>query len=131
MSGFEIAGIILGGLPILFKVAEGYKQGLEPLVKWHRYELEFRTFVQNVDIETQMFQAVVKRLLQYTDLSEEQKERLLNGEDLDGWCHSETVKALRHRLRGSFDACKNLLKMLESDLIKLQKILSLKDGSVS
>ena len=131
MSGFEIVGVVLGGLPLAIKTAENYKQGLEPLVKWHRYKLEFRTFVHDVDIETQMFEALVDRLLRYTDLSVEQKEMLLKGQDPDGWCHAETVKALRQRLGNSFDACKNLLKMLECDLIKLQAMLSLKDGSVS
>lgn len=131
MSGFEIAGIVLGGLPIVLKAAEGYKQGLEPLVKWHRYKLGFRAFVHDVDIETQMFRALVDRLLQLTDLSVEQKERMLEGKDHDGWCHAETEKALRRRLGPSFDACKNLLEMLECDLVKLQAMLSLKDGSVS
>lgn len=131
MSGFEIVGVVLGGLPLVIKAAEGYKKGLEPMMKWHRYKLEFRAFVHDVDIERQMFEALVERLLQYTDLSMEQKDMLRKGEDLDGWCQAETEKALRKRLGESFDACKYLLEALKCDLIKLQTMLSLKDGSVS
>lgn len=131
MSGFEIAGIVLGGLPIVFKAAENYKQGLEPLIKWRRYQSNFRNFVSDVDIERQMFDGLCTRLLGYTDLSQEQKNLLLTGQDSTGWCSSETEIALKKRLGASYDSCQYLLNLMGEDLLKLQEILSLKDGSVS
>jgi len=130
MSGFEIIGVVLGGLPLVIKAAEDYKKGLEPLAKWRKYKFEFRRFVNDVDIEKQGFDALVDRLLQYTDLSTEQKQMLLIGQDLDGWCHTEVDTALRRRLGDSYDACMYLLESMKGDLLRLQAMLSLKDGSV-
>lgn len=131
MSGFEIVGVILGGLPLVIKAAQDYKKGLEPLAKWRRYKYEFRTFINDVDIEKQMFDALVDRLLQYTELSIEQKGLLLTGQDQDGWCGKEVDIALKHRLGESYRTCMYLLKEMEGDLFVLQTMLSLKDGSVS
>jgi len=131
MSGFEIIGVVLGGLPLVIKAAEDYKKGLEPLVKWRRYKFEFRAFVNDVDIENTGFDALVDRLLQYTDLSTEQKELLLRGHDEDGWFQTEVDNALRQRLGDSYEACIYLLEAMKTDLFKLQDILCLKDGSVS
>jgi hypothetical protein len=78
-----------------------------------------------------MFEALVDRLLQYTDLSVEEKQMLLTGQDPDGWCRTETDKALRQRLGESFDACMYLLEAMKDDLSKLQAMMSLKNGSVS
>ena len=130
MSGFEIIGVVLGGLPLVIKAAEDYKKGLEPLVKWRKYKFEFRRFVNDVDIEKQGFDALVDRLLQYTDLSTEQKQKLLTGQYQDGWCHAEVDTALRRRLGNSYDACMYLLESMNADLLRLQAMLSLKDGTV-
>jgi len=130
MSGFEIIGVVLGGLPLVIKAAEDYKKGLEPLAKWRKYKFEFRRFVNDVDIEKQGFDALVERLLQYTDLSTEQKQMLLTGQYQDGWCHTEVDTALKRRLGDSYDACMFLLESMKGDLLKLQVMLSLKDGSV-
>jgi hypothetical protein len=131
MSGFEIVGVILGGLPIVFKIATDYKKGFEPFSKWRNYQAEFRGFVHDVDIERQMFAGLIDRLLQYTDLSNEQKEKLLQGNDADGWCRDGVDRALRNRLGDSYDSCRYLLEEMNNDLVALQAMLCLKDGSVS
>ena len=130
MSGFEIAGIVLGGLPLVIKAAEGYKKGLEPLEKWYRYKYEFRSFLNDVDIEKQMFEGLCDRLLNYTQLTPEQKLILLQGRDTTGWCRKEVEQALKSKLGLSCDACQFLLHAMNDDLERLQEMLSLKDGSV-
>jgi hypothetical protein len=54
MSGFEIVGVVLGGLPLIVKVAQDYREGFEPFIKWRRFRYEFRTFINDVDLEKQL-----------------------------------------------------------------------------
>jgi len=131
MSGFEIVGVVLGGLPLIIKAAQDYREGFEPFVKWRRFRCEFRAFINDVDLEKQLFDCLVERLLEYADLSVEQKQGLLTGLDPDGWRQTDVKKASEVRLGGSCAVFLQLLEAIGDDFIKLQAMMSLKDGSVS
>ncbi|CAG8953278.1 hypothetical protein HYFRA_00003485 [Hymenoscyphus fraxineus] len=131
MSGFEVVGVVLGGLPLLIKVAHDYREGFEPFVKWVRFKNDFRIFINDVDVEKQMFDNIVDRLLRYAELEEETKKGLLKGNDLEGWRTIEVQRALEKRLGDSCEACLYLLEAIGDDFEKLESIMSLKDGSVS
>ncbi|KAF4628215.1 hypothetical protein G7Y89_g9938 [Cudoniella acicularis] len=130
MTGFEIVGVVLGVLPLIIQAAESYREGFEPFSKWHRFRCEFRAFINDVDLEKQLFDAMVERLLQPTDLSVEKKQDLLTGKDVDGWREPQVQNALSQRLGKSWDACLFLLEAIGEDIIKLEAMMSLKDGSV-
>jgi hypothetical protein len=131
MSGIEIIGLILGGLPLVITAAEDYKRGFEPFLKWHRYKRQFRDFTNSVALEKQMFDGLLRRLLEYSDIPLDEKQLLLTGSDPEAWRRVETVKALKIRLGESYISCMYILKTMEEDLLELQKMMSLKDGSVS
>jgi hypothetical protein len=130
MSGFEIIGVVLGGLPLIISAAEHYREGFEPLAKWYRFRNDFRAFINNVDLERQMFEALVVQLLEQTDLSVELKQALPTGQDPDGWRQPEVKTALKRRLGQSCEACTGHLEAIEDDFVKLSAMMSLKDGSV-
>ncbi len=131
MSGIEIIGVILGGLPLIISAAEDYKKGFEPLLKWHRYKRQFRDFINSVALEKQMFDGLLRRLLDYSDISLQEKHSLLSGADPEAWHREEVVKALKIRLGDSYISCMYILNSMENNLLELQKMMSLKDGSVS
>jgi hypothetical protein len=130
MSGFEIVGIVLGGLPLIISVAKDYKEGFEPILQWHHFRREFRVFINNVDLENQMFDCLVGRLLEYTDLSSQEKDNLLLEADPDRWCQPDIENSLKRRLGDSCAVCLQQLEAIRDDFVKLQSIMSLKDGSV-
>jgi len=131
MSGIEIIGLILGGLPLVISAAEDYRRGFEPFLKWRRYKREFRTFINSVSVEKQIFGGLLRRLIEYSDIPLEERELLLTGTDPEVWHSEKTVKALKMRLGESYVTCMYILKTMEEDLLELQKMMSLKDGSVS
>lgn len=131
MSGFEVVGIVLGGLPLIIKVAKDYREGFEPILKWHHFRREFRVFINNVDLEYQLFACLTERLLEYTNLSSQDKEDLLVENNLERWCHPDVKDVLIRRLGNSYAVCLQQLEAIHEDLLKLQSIMSLKDGSVS
>ncbi|KFZ13510.1 hypothetical protein V502_06563 [Pseudogymnoascus sp. VKM F-4520 (FW-2644)] len=130
MSGFEIIGVVLGGLPLILKVATQYKEAFEPITRWRRFRLEFRTFINNVDIQKQLFESSVERLLDYADLSSEQKHSLLVTVDQDVWRQFSVQDALEQRTGGSCAVYLQLLNEIGEDFNKLQVMMSLKNGSV-
>ncbi|KFY87148.1 hypothetical protein V498_07273, partial [Pseudogymnoascus sp. VKM F-4517 (FW-2822)] len=130
MSGFEIIGVILAGLPLILKVATDYKEAFEPITKWRRFRSEFRTFINNVDIQKQLFESSVERLLDYADLSSEQKHSLLVAVDQDVWRQFNVLEALEQHTGGSCAVYLQLLNEIGEDFNKLQVMMSLKNGSV-
>ncbi|OBT67080.1 hypothetical protein VE03_04481 [Pseudogymnoascus sp. 23342-1-I1] len=130
MSGFEVIGVVLGGLPLILKVATDYKEAFEPITKWRRFRSEFRTFINDVDIQKQLFESSVERLLDHADLSSEQKHSLLVTVDQDVWRQFNVQEALEQRTGGSCATYLQLLNEIGEDFNKLQVMMSLKNGSV-
>jgi hypothetical protein len=131
MSGVEIIGLILGGLPLVISAAEDYRRGFEPFLKWHRYKREFRNFINSVDLEKRMFDGLLRRLLEFSDIPLEEKQLLLTGTHPEAWRQTDTVEALKLRLGDSYLSCMYILEKMEEDMLELQKMLSLRDGTVS
>jgi hypothetical protein len=130
MSGVEIIGLVLGVLPLVISAAEDYKKCFEPLERWRRFKFVFRDFITSVDIQRQMFQLLLKKLLIRVQLPPEEKQRLLTVPNYEGWSQPETVDAVRSRLGECYDTCMEILKAMEEDMQELQIMMSLKDGSV-
>jgi hypothetical protein len=131
MSGFEIVGVILGSLPIVVKTAENYSKIADSLVKWKRYRFELRKLVNDVDIERLNFESLCKQLLKCTDLPFERQNEVLEGNDAHAWGAADVGRALRKKLGQTHGASVFLLDSMSEDLMKLQEMLSSKDGSVS
>jgi hypothetical protein len=86
MSGVEIAGLVLGGFPLLISACEHYKQGFEPLVKWKRFRREFIGFIDAIDTERLLFDQMLERFLISTDaVSDEELPCFMNDPNYEGW----------------------------------------------
>jgi hypothetical protein len=78
-----------------------------------------------------MFDGLLRRLLHYSDIPFEEKHSLLSGADPEAWNREEIIKALKIRLGDSYISCMYILNSMKENLLELQKMMSLKDGSVS
>lgn len=45
MSGFEIAGVVLGAFPIVMSGLERYRKAFEPLKSWWKFQRTFEVFI--------------------------------------------------------------------------------------
>ncbi|KFZ00935.1 hypothetical protein V501_10347 [Pseudogymnoascus sp. VKM F-4519 (FW-2642)] len=130
MSGVEVIGLVLGGLPLIISIGEHYKKGFEPLARWKRFRLVFREFITAVDTQKQMFRLVLINLLAPVQLEPEEKQRLLTVANYEGWHRSDVVEALKSRLGNAYDACMDILRTMNEDMVDLQAMMSLKNGTV-
>jgi hypothetical protein len=55
MSGFEVAGVVLGGFPLLIGAAKKWMEGVEALVEWKKFRPRFISFIGAIDVENTIF----------------------------------------------------------------------------
>ncbi|KAI8711312.1 hypothetical protein NCS52_01507200 [Fusarium sp. LHS14.1] len=98
MSGFEVAGIVLGGFPILYEAAKTAKSRYRDLKWWWRFETEFEDFISVVDREFISFSLNQEILLSPLDILNSERDILQNDPNTLLW-HDPRIQAqLRKRL---------------------------------
>src|SRR5579859_7867061 len=63
MTGVEIAGLVLGALPIVISAVESYRKGLNPLLDYFHYNSTLRTLCTRLEIQHVLYEDHLKRLL--------------------------------------------------------------------
>ena len=98
MSGFEIAGIILGAFPLLVNSARYVRTGLENSKSWWLFETTFADFVSKVETQEIAYCQVLKQLAGPLDITDEEYEGLWKGANPALWGQLHIQEALRGRL---------------------------------
>lgn len=63
MSGLEIAGVVLGSIPLLISALEHYQQGIRTVQRWLKYDREIRCLIRNLKSENCKLENVCEKLL--------------------------------------------------------------------
>ncbi|RYP05471.1 hypothetical protein DL765_009835 [Monosporascus sp. GIB2] len=63
MSGIEVAGLVLGGFPILLNCLDYYRKGFEPLEEWWNFRTRFIEFIDNIRHQAMRYNENMYRLL--------------------------------------------------------------------
>jgi hypothetical protein len=63
MSGLEIAGVVLGALPLVISALEHYAEGVNTTRRYWRYKTELRSLILNVKTERSIFINTLGQLL--------------------------------------------------------------------
>ncbi|KAF4338061.1 hypothetical protein FBEOM_8066 [Fusarium beomiforme] len=83
MSGFEIAGVVLGALPLLISAAEHYQSSLDPAIAFFKWKDELKKALRELWLQHSSFQLTLQNLLREVASPEETHsmllERRLNG----------------------------------------------------
>lgn len=131
MSGFEIAGIVLGAIPLLISALENYGKGLSTLQRWRKYEGELRSLVRNLNTEEGRLQDVCEKLL-YGLVPPSLIEQMISEPLGYLWRQENTKKKIRVRLWKRFDDFETNLRDLETAVDEMSKrIDSQRSGKVS
>ena len=130
MSGIEIAGLVLGGFPLLVSAAEHYKEGWEPLMRWKRFRTEFLRFIDAIDIEKQLFDQMLERFLISAEVSQDELQHFLTDPNYHGWHREDLAMTLQSRLANSYGAFMGSIRTMNELMAELESMLSLKDGKV-
>ncbi|KZL84295.1 hypothetical protein CI238_11149 [Colletotrichum incanum] len=122
MSGFEIAGVVLGAFPILCDTAKDLGTVFKKTKSWWQFETSFENFVSTIATQEIAYIQVLERLLDPLDITDGDYESLLRDPRSSLWHEHHIQEELRqclpqnnelYRLQTSFsDEKDRLLKRI-------------------
>jgi len=121
MSGLEIAGIVLGALPLVIYACEQLKDG--PLGRVLSFEEEIKKIVGEIKLEELLYRLLLKKLLRPLVgdgvLVEDEVEQLVSDSDTDLWEDPDVDHALKKRLGEAYDLYLENVKEIQALLWEL------------
>ncbi|KAF7904461.1 hypothetical protein EAF00_001795 [Botryotinia globosa] len=130
MSGFEIAGVVLGGFSFLYIVVEFFYVNLERVATWRQFGTRFLQFINAINVEKQLFSALLSRFLLSMDVPEGEVHLFLEHRSYEGWHREELITVFHLRLGKSYKGFKGLIKTVDSLIIEVNSLLASKDGRI-
>ena len=118
-SGIEVAGLILGVLPLIVSVIEDYREGLEPFKVWVRYRKDLQELRKVLEIEVSKLLNTCEELLASL-VSEAELASLLKEPGGSAWSSATLADNLRRLLRHSYSPFLSSLDDFKEALLELQ-----------
>ncbi|KAM0424424.1 hypothetical protein ACHAPT_010345 [Fusarium lateritium] len=132
MSGFEIAGVVLGGFPILIEAARPLSQYFQGAERWWHFRRDFMTLISTIEDESIAYSQNLELLLTPVDVDPEVKATLQEEPESKLW-HDPAIQAkLKNRIKSQYMSWfgRQLLEMRET-LRELYGMLPInQDGKV-
>jgi hypothetical protein len=113
MSGFEVAGVILGSIPLVISTLEHYKNGLSVIQRYRRYERELQRLIRNLETEKVKLQNICEKLLDGI-VPPSRIDDMVENPGGDLWIEQETQRAIRTRLQKSCNVFEQTLRDIQT-----------------
>jgi len=127
MSGFEIAGVVLGAFPILLNVLECYQEGCEPLKEFWSFDRTFINFIDDLRHERMLYERTIKQLLEPLGMEEEERKALFISPE--EWGDDKLKDALAKRLGAEHDRFLRHIVRMDEIMSSFRKLLKTEDVS--
>lgn len=127
MSGFEIAGVVLGGVPIIVSALKLYIEGAGAFQRWRKYTRELQSLIRNLETEQTKLQNVCERLL-VNIVPETKIEDMINDPFGPLWSDEATEKKINERLWRSAKVFKDNVLDMNNAVEEMKEKLKL-DGN--
>jgi hypothetical protein len=100
MSGFEVAGLVLGAFPLLVEGANSLQDVFSDVRSWWRFEATFESFISAVEAEYIKYSLTLNILVGDLDIDQDEQDKLQNDTSCTLW-HAPHVQAELRRRVGS------------------------------
>lgn len=124
MSGIEIAGLVLGALPLIFSAIEHYKSGLDGPMAFFRWAGLLEKAVEELWIQYTYYEITLKTLLKDIKTTSELEE-MMSAPDSPLWKDQDLEAELKIRLGNAYGVFVHTTKQIESQLESLAKSLNI------
>lgn len=134
MSGIEVAGLVLGALPLLLSGLEYYKEGMIPLKDFVRFEMVIRELRRRLQNAHMRFKNTCEKLLNGLLSQDDESLLLLLLRNPGGpeWQTPEMMQKIRLRLQKSYETFLDTVVYIGFQLDELRTVIGLDDkGYVS
>lgn len=101
MSGLEVIGVVLGGIPLIISALEHYKDGTHTIQIWRKYKTELANVIRKLRVQQSRLMNVCETLLE--GLALELKIEAMIKEPFGSlWQDDGTKKKLTQRLHRDY-----------------------------
>ncbi|KAL6353689.1 hypothetical protein LRP88_13002 [Fusarium phalaenopsidis] len=129
MSRFEVAGVVLGALPLLMGGAKLFKSHLEKCSVWWKFRETFEGMVGSIEDQMIAYRQNVKFLLRPLALSAKTEFSLLNDRPPSLWYDTTTQATLRERIgHDEFAWLISKFRRLDEIVQEVSSLLPIRDG---
>lgn len=133
MSGIEIVGLVLGGIPLIISAMEHYAHVVSALGHYRRYKLELQTLMNSLSTEKANLMDTCEKLLLGIvppwEIEKMTEDPFGNGRQ---WENTEIQEKIRRRLYKNYTVFENNVRDIHAAIQELQDQLQLQpDGKVS
>lgn len=120
MPGFEVAGAVLGVIPLVISALEHYQHGVQALKKWRRYENNIQCLIRNINVERARLQNVCEKLLDGL-VPPSQIDAMVDNPNGDLWTNEEVQEKIRVRLWKSSTVFEETLRDIQVAMVHLSE----------
>ncbi|KAF2122662.1 hypothetical protein BDV96DRAFT_639235 [Lophiotrema nucula] len=124
MSGLEIAGVVLGALPLIISAFEHYAEGIATAKRFWRYKTEMRSLIEQIKTTKVIFINTMEQLLTGI-VRADQMDAFLSRPAGELWRVSEVDEKLKSRLRDAYEIYFDNVRGMEVSLKKIMEKLAL------
>lgn len=128
MSGFEVAGIVLGLIPMVIKATTSYADGLSTLQRWRKYDREIQSLNRNLETERARLKNVCEKLLLGL-VPHSQIESMIDDEGGSLWREDAIQKKMKSRLWECFDVFEANIVHVREALDEINRKIEMQNGS--
>ncbi|KAH6849665.1 hypothetical protein B0I37DRAFT_369530 [Chaetomium sp. MPI-CAGE-AT-0009] len=130
MSGFEVAGIVLGAFPILLSALEGYRALARTAGLWSNIRSEHQKCKNEVNAQRVAFVGNLKRLLLRLAIDDGKISQLLASPGGDEWRDDEIVRQLKDHLLNAYDIVLETIEDMGRAAEELKKEMAANEDSL-
>lgn len=128
MSGVELAGLVLGCLPLIIQGIESYNEGLDPIKSFMRWERELPQYIRKLRNQ-HVHYAQTTRILFEPITSAAELEELMSTGSHDLWKSEALASKLKDRLQESYQAYQSTMGDIEGLVAKIASKMDLDRAS--
>ncbi|OJD33126.1 uncharacterized protein BKCO1_3300010 [Diplodia corticola] len=131
MSGIEVAGLVLGALPLIIHAITVYADGVSTVERYFKYEIPLRSLHRSLEAEFVIYQNTCEELLNGIVKDNEERAALLNNPGGPDWKKAVLEEKLKDRLSRSYMAYVGAMEDMKDAMLDMKKLLKLdKSGKV-
>jgi hypothetical protein len=123
MSGIELAGLVLGALPIVIAGLEAYNEGLDPIKAFYRWERELPHFIHQLRLQHVHYEQTVKLL--FSPITTETQLARMISDPVGAWSDDELADKLKYKLNEAYGAYEATMSEIERIMCKIAGKLDL------
>src|ERR1700761_7732914 len=127
MSGIEVAGLVLGALPLVIAGIESYNESLDPLKAFYRWERELPHFIHKLRQQHVHFEQTLRIL--FAPITTDTKLAQMIADPIGAWKDEEVAENLRYKLDEAFRAYESTIEDMGKIMVKIASKLDLERAS--